>query len=1140
MISVRVHFRTLHGKSFVTNKAQHRETAPDAFVVVVNDLGQHAMWQSALPVPAGWRRQSGVLSRGDCLAAIDVAWRNIVPASLTARPDEAAAGDGGRFVHELVASQAAARPDAIAVVAGRARVTYRELDESASLLARRLRDNGVGPEVVVGVHLERGIDLIRAILAIMKAGGGYLPLDPALPAERLTMMCAQAGPAVVITAAAVSFPCPTARMLPLGELAADLAAGAVSAAVTGPDGRPHQDNLCYVIHTSGSTGDPKAVAVSYGSLASVIVPLAADYQIGTEDRVAQMAAMAFDTSVEQIFVALTSGATLGMPPPGTLAPSDLLRAIERRKVTVVDLTPAYWHQLLALTGPADERLRSVRLMITGGEMADPADCLALLRAAPWARLLNAYGLTETTITSAVFDVSGWQQAPPWPAVPAGRPAGPARIMILDGQLNPVPPGGEGEVYIGGAGVARGYIGRPGLTAQRFLPDPGGVRGSRMYRTGDLGRWLEDGNLEIAGRMDRQLKVRGYRVEPGEIETVLARHPDIEQVSVVASSNNSGDSRLVAYYTPTRAAEQTALHHPRAASLRRYLLDRLPSYMIPAAFIVRHSHQNPAARHGTEAGAGSGAGRTRAVPAQHKRGHGGNGKDEPLTPTEAGLSALWARLLKQDQVGLDDDFFALGGDSLLAAEMLANTDALFGIPADSVRSLTRRLLRDPALRAFAAAVEDARAGRLSTDGDQTEVDFGHETRLSLKVRERVGPASSAGGAQTPSRRDPHWRNPRDVLLTGAAGFLGAHLLSELLAATDARVHCLVRARDENGVLSRLRQAADRYELPVPRGERVVPLPGDLAEPRLGLSDASFRDLARNADTIYHVGAKVNFIYPYQELRAANVAGTTELIRLAAMYRTIPLHYVSSTAVIAGLGVAGVREVTEETPLAYPELLRMGYVETKYVAEELLRAAGAAGLPVAIYRPLDIVGSLRTGAWSTSTEMAAMIRFIADTGLAPDIDLPLDFVPADACAAAIRHISVTEGAAGRTYHLASPEMAPLGILVGRMRDKGYRIAEIPYDDWVSELARQAARDPSHPMAAFLPLFVGRVAGGLTVAEMYLSHVFPAYSRFNTEHALLGSGIAFPPVSGELLDRNVERLMQTGFLPAPRAGQLAAHAG
>jgi thioester reductase-like protein len=365
------------------------------------------------------------------------------------------------------------------------------------------------------------------------------------------------------------------------------------------------------------------------------------------------------------------------------------------------------------------------------------------------------------------------------------------------------------------------------------------------------------------------------------------------------------------------------------------------------------------------------------------------------------------------------------------------------------------------------------------------------------------------------------------------------LSELLAATSARVHCLVRARDEAAARSRIRQAADCYELAAPPDDRVVPLAGDLAAPRLGLSDGAFRHLAHDIDVIYHAGALVNFIYPYQELRAANVAGTREVVRLAAMHRGIPVHYVSTTAVLAGLGVAGTREVTEDTPLRHPELLRMGYVETKYVAEELLRAAGRAGLPMAIYRPLDIVGSINTGAWSNATEMAALIRFIADTGLAPDIDLPLDFVAADVCAAAIRHISVTKGATGHTYHLASPQNAPLGVLVGRLRDRGYQIAGIPYADWVQELARQAARDPSHPMAAFLPLFVDRGPAGLTVAEMYLGHIFPSYSRTNTEHALLGSGIAFPPVDGQLLDRNVDHLMQTGYLPAPPARHLPAHA-
>jgi amino acid adenylation domain-containing protein/thioester reductase-like protein len=1092
----------------VATVTKPEKTASDDFVVVLNEEGQHALWQAELDVPSGWRRGSPVMSASECLAAIDDSWPDVTPASVRAGVPPGAPGE--RFVHEQFAEQASRRPEAIAVIAGRARLTYRELDESASRLARYLSEAGVAPETMVGVCLERGVDMIRAILAIMKAGGGYLPLDPSLPPDRLARICAQAGPAVVITDRAAPIPDTRARHLQLRELAADLE----RLPATTPAIRPHPGNICYVIYTSGSTGDPKAVAVSYGALAGVIGSVAGEYQIGDDDRVAQVASPSFDTSVEQVFAALTRGATLMVPPPGTVAPSELLRGIERRRVTVIDLTPAYWHQVLAHTVPGDERLRSVRLMITGGEMADPADCDAALRAAPWARLLNAYGLTETTITSTLYDVgaglSATSQGTGVPAarVPVGRPVGHARIMVLDEKLRPVATGTTGEIYIGGPVVARGYLGRPALTAQRFLPDAGGAPGTRMYRTGDSGRLLEDGNLEVDGRLDRQLKVHGFRVEPGEIERALAGHPDIDQVAVVAGTRGSGDTRLVAYYTPSPgAAAATAGHHPPAISLRRYLLDRLPGYMIPAAFIARqHLPTAPADGPGPEQGE-----QLASVAA----------RDEPHTPAQAGLSALWARLLHREHVGLDDDFFALGGNSLLAAEMLAHTCAIFGVSADSVRPLTRSLLRDPTLRAFSATVQAARAGTLSSDGDQPEADFAREARLDLTIRRDAAPW----------RPRPDWHSPREILLTGATGFLGVHLLSELLAATSARIWCLVRADDEAGALERITRAAARYELSAPPADRVVPLPGDLAGQRLGLSDVAFRDLARDVDVIYHAGALVNFIYPYQELRAANVAGTREVIRLAALYRGIPVHYVSTTAVLAGLGVAGVREVTEETPLAWPERLRMGYVETKYVAEELLRNAGRAGLPVAIYRPLDIVGSMTAGVWSTATEMSALIRFITDTGLAPDIDLPLDFVPVDTCAAAIRHVSVSQEATGRTYHLASPEQAPLAALIDRLRDRGYQVSEIPFAHWVSELARQAARDPSHPMAAFLPLFIDRdTASGLTVAEMYLRHVFPAYSRSNTEQALRGSGIAFPPVKGQLLDHNIDRLMDMGYLPAP----------
>ena len=275
---------------------------------------------------------------------------------------------------------------------------------------------------------------------------------------------------------------------------------------------------------------------------------------------------------------------------------------------------------------------------------------------------------------------------------------------------------------------------------------------------------------------------------------------------------------------------------------------------------------------------------------------------PRTPVQAGLTYLWSRLLKQEHIGLDDDFFSLGGNSLLAAEMLARTRGMFGIGAEYTRPLTRCLLRDPTLRGFAQAAQDAGAGLLAADGDQARVDFAREVRLAV-------PAVPPGAGGPLARTRPDWQRPVEVLLTGSTGFLGAHLLRDLLDATSARVWCLVRADDAAHARQRIAAAAGRYDLQAPPEDRMVPLPGDLALPRLGLAAGEFRELARSIGIIYHAGAVVNFIYPYEELRAANVSGTREIIRLAGLERGIPVHYVSTTAVLAGLGVMGVRQVDE---------------------------------------------------------------------------------------------------------------------------------------------------------------------------------------------------------------------------------------
>ena len=1057
-----------------------------------------------------------------CLSAIRIAWPDITPVSIRAANQpticgarlarNAEAGDGVwphnmRYVQEFFELRASRQPDSVAVISAQAEITYRALNHSANQLAHYLQGCGVRPETVVGVFLERSIQAIRCLLAILKAGGAYLPMDPSLPDVRLEHMCEDAGVKFVLvdSSNAAAFPASSAKLILVDELAQEMAAQPATSPVAGL--RPA--NLAYAIHTSGSTGRPKAVAVSHGSLACFCREVVREYDLGRRDRVAQFAALGFDTSLEQILATLLSGAVLLLSAVKTVSPTDLVRCLAAQRITVIDLTPAYWHQVLAVAQAGEEDFGSLRLMITGGDLANAADCRAALRRARGARLLNAYGLTETTITSALCDLSE-EVLPPQAGtpVPVGKPLAHTQIFVLDENLDAVPPGITGEIYIGGCGVARGYVGRPELTAELFVPNPySAVAGARMYRSGDLGRFRPDGSLEVVGRVDRQVKIGGFRVEPAEIESVLVTHPDIDEVAVI-TGETAGDKQITAYYKPRyrTGADDT----PSAESLRSFVSTYLPDFMIPAVFV--------ALQRMPRAPGGNVDRQALPRPVIAATGHASG---TTYTLLQAGLSHLWSALLNVGQVGLDDDFYRLGGNSLLAAEMLARACVMFGIGADQLRPLTRCLLRHPNLRSFANAVQDARAGILATDGTDSRVDFTREAELNVPVR---------CGAGTP----PDWKQPREILLTGVTGFFGVHMLRELLTATSARIHCLVRAHHAGHGLRRIVLTAERYQLGELALDRVVPLVGDLGQPELGLPKARFTELARITDIIYHAGAQVNFIYPYSELRAANVIGTRELIRLAGLCRGIPIHYVSTMAVLAGFGHMGVRAVTEETPLAHADHLCVGYIESKFIAEELLRNAARSGLPVAIYRPLDIVGDRTTGAWNTTTEMCALIRFITDTGIAPDIDLPLDFIPADVCAAAINCIASHVEATGRTYHLASPEYTLLGSLADRLRNFGYVIHELPYQDWLRELLRYTAAHPDHPMTPFIPLFVDRCGDpGMTVAEMYFAHTFPSYDRKNAEQALRGSGIVFPAVDENLLDIHIEYLVASGFLADPRTG-------
>lgn len=1086
---------------------EHRSAGSAALCVVLrNDEEQYAIWPADRRIPAGWLRIGEPASPAGCASLVDRLWTDMRPASARAVRHPAAA-PGPSTVPDLVRERARQEPSALAVLSDEGRLSYAELTGRADRLAHELRESGADTDSVVTVCLDRVPELVVALLAVLGSGGAFLPLDPATPRQRMAGLVAETGSRLIVSSRehALVFAESGARVIEAGQPTRPAPLEGQRPAAQ----RPRPDDLAYVIYTSGSTGPPKGVMISHRSLTHSLTAVARAYRLTPGDRVLHAAALGSDTSLEQIFATLISGATLVLAGKRPWAPTDLLNRLPEHGITVADLTPAYWHRVLSVPDRFAS-LASLRLVIVGGEIVTAKDCRALLRRIPGARCVNAYGLTETTITSTLCDLTEEvMSAPDTTVAPVGKALEGTRVHVLDAELRPVPRGERGEIYIGGPGLARGVWGEPALTAQQFLPDPHGFApGERMYRTGDLGRQRPDGNLEVLGRVDDQMKIRGFRVDPAEIEAALVSRPEIGQAMVVARPGD--DNRdLVAYFTP--ASPLSGGEAELRARLRSALAEVLPHYMIPAVF---HAVEQLPVTPGGKLD-------RRAVPEPVTAATRTCGDERPVPQ---GMALLWGQILEVDYVRPQDDFFELGGNSLLAMEMLARARVMFGIGVEQIRDLTRSLLRYPTLAAFAESVRQARAGTLAHPGGGS-VDFAAETGRPLPAVGRDAPAA-----------DPTL--PGDVLLTGATGFCGAHMIDELLRRTTGRILCLVRASDDQHGMERIRASHRRYVLSELSSARVEPVVGDLGKPGLGLSPSRFEELGATIDAVYHFGGQVNFIYPYHDLRAANVEGTYEIIRLAAA-RAVPVHFTSSMAVLAGFGPAGVREVTEDMPLSYPEYLSVGYVETKWVAEALLKRASDAGLPVALYRLMDVTGNSGTGVMNTGSEMAALIDFITRTGLCPDVRLPLDFLPADHLVRAMGHISTRHRARGEVYHLTNPRPALLHSLVERLSRRGYPVQELPYDEWIAALVKYAAGHPTDPITPFVPLFVDRCHGAdMTVSEMYFQGVFPEFTRANAERALRDAGIGIPPVDAEMLDRHIDFLEKTDHVrPVRSHGQGAA---
>ena len=568
----------------------------------------------------------------------------------------------GTGVHELFEEQVERAPGAPAVVFGREQLPYRELNRRANRLAHRLRGLGVGPEVVVGVCLERSPASIVALLGVLKAGGAYLPLDPVYPGERIAFMLADCGAEALVTTRAQREQIPShgARVV----LRMD---GDEHEIASQPDGNPPRTarlaNLAYVIYTSGSTGAPKGVMVPHASLASYVRHAVRAFGLEPADRVLQFASLGFDTSAEEIFPCLASGALLVLRTDDMLdTVPGFLDACGGAGVSVLDLPTAYWHELatsLARRGLALPQ--GVRLVVIGGERALPERLVAWRQAVAGVRLLNTYGPTEATIVALSCDLEAVPEGVA--EVPIGVPVTGAEALVLDHELGPVSGADTGELFIGGPGVARGYRGRPDLTAERFVPDPRpGRPHARLYRTGDLVRRGEGGDLEFVGRADDQVKLRGYRVEPGEVETALAAHPGVRAVAVRPWSGGSAGARLAAYVVPARP-------DLTSAELRAYLGARLPQYMLPASYLaLERLPLTP----------GGKLDRAALPPPDTAGSLGESTYVAPRTHVEEVLAGLYQEVLGIPRVGLHDDFFELGGHSLAGVQLLFQVREVLGV------------------------------------------------------------------------------------------------------------------------------------------------------------------------------------------------------------------------------------------------------------------------------------------------------------------------------------------------------------------------------------------------------------------------------------------------------------------------------
>lgn len=975
-------------------------------------------------------------------------------------------------------------PDNIAAIYEERQITYRELDEKSNQIAHALQAKGIKAGMYVPVWLDRSLEWVMAILGIIKTGAAYVPIDEAYPVKRVDYILSDTAARTIITNRRLG------RLLAENINAEIFYLDNITELSNMPiqdlDVTQQPDGLAYTIYTSGSTGNPKGVMVTHKSIQHLVNWHNQYFMVDHTSRLSLVAGLAFDISVWETWSALTSGATLFIADTEERTEASALTEYYDRNHITHGFVPSVLAPAVVACTKKYPHL-ALKYLFTGGEKLKP-----VLTSGLSYELIDYYGPTECTVYATfkkVIDENGQYVSS------IGKPIANAKAYILGEQMELLPLGATGELYIGGTLLAKGYLNNEELTTTKFITSPFTEK-ERLYRTGDLARWSSEGDIQFLGRIDNQVKIRGFRVELGEIERTLTRQEDIQEAVVITKDTAGSNKYLVAFIVLKPGAEKNI------TLVRNQLKEELPGYMIPSQIIS--IDRIPLTANGKTNG-------QLLNEWAEKEAQELVALEPPTNETEKIIADIWSNELERPVINITDNFFDIGGNSLFVAVVAV---------ALQQKLETKVYLRDiyqyPVLQDLARAL----ITRAKEDSEAIPIED-VEPYVALQQDVYLSPGTVFAGGFDPKQIE----NPSSILVTGVTGFVGIHLLQEILDTTTADIYCLVRAQDEFHAMEKIEKCFKQFNI-LQKSEqrsRIIPVIGDLASPSLGLSEDKFTMLAAKMDLIYHSASSVNFIEPYSYMKAPNVEGLREIIKLAGAERTTALALLSTISVYSWGHVFTGKTIMLESDDIAQNLLSVskdiGYVRSKYVMEAIADLAAKEGLPLITYRLGYAMCHSESGASAPYQWWAGLVKNCIEFKSYPALrELREGLITVDYMTKAMGHITKNKEAIGKKFNLiARPETnLTLEDFFGLLKKYyPFTLEGLPYKEW----RKQWEDDSKNRLYPLTSLFRDNMHKGLSTVELYQDTY--VWDCSNVIQFLDGSGIQEPVFDKKLLDSYLKYL-------------------